>query len=229
MPSGSSRCRRCCGCASCTTVSFWVLSLAAYQTVKELMAAAVEEKGFRPGVVSVVQTLGKGAKSHPHVHALVSRSGWTPSGDWVPVPYVDEGAAERLFRRHKMLARLRRRGLLSQERIDWLLSRRRSGFSVHNRVFVHPRDGREFEALVRQMMRPPVSRYRLHFTPGSHEVAYVPKGGHDRHRTVELRVRGPIDLAHAPGANGGGNAVMRGATGRSGANPSRSARENGRH
>jgi hypothetical protein len=35
------------------------LSLAAYQTVKELMAAAaVEEKGFRPGMVSVVQTFG---------------------------------------------------------------------------------------------------------------------------------------------------------------------------
>ena len=35
------------------------LSLAAYETVKELMAAAaVEEKGFRPGVVSVVQTFG---------------------------------------------------------------------------------------------------------------------------------------------------------------------------
>jgi hypothetical protein len=91
---------------------------------------------------------------------------------------VDEAAAEKLFR-HKVLALLRRRGLLSQERIELLLSWRRSGFSVHNRVFVHPRDGREFEALVRYMMRPPVSLCRLHFTPGSHEVVYVPKGGHD--------------------------------------------------
>ena len=47
------------------------LSLAAYQTVKELMAAAaVEEKGFRPGMVSVVQAFGEGAKFHPHVHAV---------------------------------------------------------------------------------------------------------------------------------------------------------------
>ena len=44
---------------------------------------------------------------------------------------------------------------------------------------VHPRDGREFEALVRFMMRPPVSLSRLHFTPGSHEVLSVPKGAHD--------------------------------------------------
>jgi hypothetical protein len=50
-----------------------------------------------------------------------------------------------------------RRGGLSQERIELLNSWRRSGFSVHNRVFVHPREGREFEALVRYMMRPPVS------------------------------------------------------------------------
>ena len=29
------------------------------------------------------------------------------------------------------------------------------------------------------MMRPPVSLSRLSFTPGSHEVVYVPKRGHD--------------------------------------------------
>jgi len=77
------------------------------------------------------------------------------------------------------LALLRRRGLLSQERIELLDSWRRSGFSVHNRVVVHPRDQREFEAFVRYMMRPPVSLSRLHFTPGSHEVVYMPKVGHD--------------------------------------------------
>ncbi len=47
-------------------------------------------------------------------------------------PYMDEGAAENLFR-HKVLALLRRKGRLSQERIDLLNSWRRSGFSVHNR------------------------------------------------------------------------------------------------
>ena len=154
------------------------LSRAGYETVKELMAAAVEEKDLRPGMVSVVQTFGEGAKFHPHLHALCSRGGWTASGEWIPLPYVDEAAAEKLFR-HKVLALLRRRGLLSQERIELLDSWRRSGFSVHNRVVVHPRDQREFFALVRYMMRPPVSLDRLHFTPGSHEVLYLPKAGHD--------------------------------------------------
>jgi acyl-CoA reductase-like NAD-dependent aldehyde dehydrogenase len=45
------------------------------------LAAAVEEKGFRPGMVSVVQTFGAGAKFHPHIHALSSRGGWAPSGE----------------------------------------------------------------------------------------------------------------------------------------------------
>jgi hypothetical protein len=65
-----------------------------------MAAAAVEDKGSRPGVVTVVQTFGDGARSHPHVHALVSRGGWTASGEWIPLPYADEGAAEKLFR-HK--------------------------------------------------------------------------------------------------------------------------------
>ena len=60
-----------------------------------------------------------------------------------------------------------------------LLSWRRGGFSVHNRVFAHPQDGRDFEALVRYMMRPPVSLRRLRFTPGAKEVVYARKGGHD--------------------------------------------------
>ena len=161
------------------------LSLAAYETVKELMAAAaVEEKGFRPGVVSVVQTFGDRANFHPHVHALVSRGGWTASGEWIPVPYVDEGTAERLFR-HKVLALLRRRGLLSEERIELLFSWRRSGFSVHNRVYVPPGDGPGLEALVRYMMRPPVSLSRLSFAPGSYEVVYARKGGHDKPEPTE--------------------------------------------
>ena len=143
-----------------------------------MAAAAEEEEGFRSGIVSVVQTFGDRANFHPHVHALVTRGGWTASGEWVPVPYVDERAAEELFR-HKVLALLRGRGLLSPERIELLLSWRRSGFSVHNRAFAHPGDGRDFEALVRYMMRSPVSLARLRFTRGAKEVVYARKGGHD--------------------------------------------------
>ena len=58
------------------------LSRAAAETAKELLAAAAgEEEGFRSGIVSVVQTFGDRANFHPHVHALVTRGGWTSSGE----------------------------------------------------------------------------------------------------------------------------------------------------
>jgi hypothetical protein len=89
---------------------------------------------------------------------------------------VDEGAAEELSR-HKVLGLLQRRGRLSQERIELLLSWRRSGVSVHNRVYAHPRDGRDFEALARYMVRSPVSLSRLRFTPSLEQLVYPRKGG----------------------------------------------------
>ena len=87
------------------------LSRAAYETVKELMAAAcLEEESFRPGMVSVVQTFGKAARFHPHVHGLCSRGGWNGCGEWIPVPYVDTRKAEELFR-HRVLRLLKDREL----------------------------------------------------------------------------------------------------------------------
>ena len=79
------------------------LCTAAWQTVRELMAVtAGEEQDFRPGMVAMSQTFGDQLNLHPHVHALVTRDGWTASGEWVPVPYVSSSAAEQLFR-HKVI------------------------------------------------------------------------------------------------------------------------------
>jgi hypothetical protein len=47
------------------------LSPAAAETAKELLAAAaMEETGFRPGLVAVVQAFGDRANSHPHVQSV---------------------------------------------------------------------------------------------------------------------------------------------------------------
>jgi hypothetical protein len=82
----------------------------------------------------------------PHVHALVTRGGWTASGEWVPVPYVSSSAAEQLFR-HKVIRLLQHAGLLDEDRTRLLLSWHHSGFTVHNFVTVPAGDGRAFEAL----------------------------------------------------------------------------------
>ena len=113
-----------------------------------------------PGMVAVVQTFGDQLNLHPHVHALVTRGGWTASGEWVPVPYVSSSAAEQLFR-HKVIRLLQHAGLLDEDRTRLLLSWHHSGFSVYNFVTVPAGDGRAFEALARYCLRNPVSLARL--------------------------------------------------------------------
>ena len=101
---------------------------------------------------------------------------------------MDPRAAERLFR-HKVLRLLRRKELLSQERLELLLSWKHSGFSVHNDVRLAPGDTRALEALVRYMMRPAVSLARLLLQPDRREVLYFPRsGGHDRNAAGPERI-----------------------------------------
>jgi hypothetical protein len=128
-------------------------------------------------MVAVVQTAGDIANFHPHVHALVSRGGWTRDGEWMPVPYVDERSAELLFR-HKVMRLLQDEGLLSEERSELLLSWRHTGFSVHNRVVVEPEDQAAVERLARYIMRPPISLERMAWD-GAGEVYYRRKRGHE--------------------------------------------------
>jgi hypothetical protein len=130
------------------------------------------------------------------VHALATRGGWTARGEWIAVPYVDERAAEALTR-HKVLGLLGRRGLVSRERIELLLSWRHSGFSVHNRVFAHPGNGSEFEALVRYVMRSPISLSRLRFTPGAKDVVYTPVYS-NRARGQRRKAEGQLEADGSP-------------------------------
>jgi hypothetical protein len=63
------------------------------------------------------------------------------------VPFIDSGAAEKVFR-HKVMRFLKDEGLLSEERAELLLSWRRSGFSVHNSVTASAADQGGLERLV---------------------------------------------------------------------------------
>ncbi len=123
------------------------MSRLACETIRELMAAAADDKTLCPGMLTFIQTFGEKVNPHPHLHALLSRGGWTPSAEWIPVPYVDPKAAECLFR-HKVLSFLRREEVISQERLEMLLPWRHSGFSVHNEVRLPAADTKALEALV---------------------------------------------------------------------------------
>ena len=153
------------------------LARAAWETARELMSAAVAGDEIRPGMVIVVQTAGDLGNWHPHVHAVVSRGGWTRDWRWVGVPFIDEHAAELIFR-HKVIRLLQGEGLLSDERTELLLSWRHTGFSVHTGVRVEPEEKGSLERLARYILRPPFSLERMRWG-GEGKIRYRRKGGHE--------------------------------------------------
>jgi hypothetical protein len=178
------------------------LCRAAYDTVKELMAVAVQDSEIRPGMVAVIQTFADSLKFSPHIHALVARGCWTADGRWIPVPYVNPHTAELLFR-HKIFKILKKHGLLSDERIELLMSWKHTGFSVDNSVTVYPSDTAGLERLARYMLRSPVSLQRLHYLPETQQVLYQAKKGHGREPS---EIIDPMEfvarvLMHVPDSN----------------------------
>jgi len=112
------------------------------------------------------------------VHSTASRGLFLDDGSWHPIPYVDSHKAELVFR-HKVLRLLRDRELITQERIDLLLSWRNSGFGVHNRTTVYPTDSEGLHKLACYFMRPPVNLSRLRYHRDSQLFLYEPKTGQE--------------------------------------------------
>jgi hypothetical protein len=137
------------------------LCRAAWEAVSELIVEAAGEE-VRPGMVAALHTATSNLAWSPHVHALTSRGGWDREGTWHAFPYIDEKAAETLFRQ-KVLAFLDQGGLLGPERLELLDSWKsgHTGFSAHNRVTASADDSVGVERLARYLLRPPLSLERL--------------------------------------------------------------------
>ena len=154
------------------------LARLAYETVREMMSVVVEKPNARPGMIAVIQTFGSSLRWNPHTHAIVTRGVFLEDGSWHPIPYVDTHKAELLFR-HKLLRLLRDKDLITQERIDLLLSWKNSGFGVHNHTTVYPNDTEGLHKLACYLMRAPVNLSRLRYHPESELISYESKSGHD--------------------------------------------------
>ena len=111
---------------------------------------------------------------------MASRGLFTIDGVWIPIPCVDAHQAELLFR-HKVLRLLRDKDLITQERIDLLLSWKNSGFGVHNHTTVYPHDTEGLHKLAWYLMRAPVNLSRLCCHPESELILYESKSDHDAH------------------------------------------------
>lgn len=94
------------------------------------------------------------------------------------MPYIDTNAAQKLFA-YKIFRLLKAKDLLSDERMDLLLSFRNSGFAVDTSPTVWPQDTQGLERLCRYLLRCPVSLSRIHWTKGAKTLFYESKGSHD--------------------------------------------------
>jgi hypothetical protein len=92
-------------------------------------------------MVVCVQTSGNFANFHPHLHALVTDGGFTPTGTLHVLPKVSLTGTEELFR-HRALGFLLSRGKIRPERIKLLLGWRHSGFNIDASVRVGAQDDR---------------------------------------------------------------------------------------
>jgi len=178
------------------------LCRSAYETVQEMMAAAaIGCEGFRTGMVAFTATAGDLLNLNPHVHAISPRGGWDKGGSWVPVAFIDNDAAERLFRA-KVLSVLTGEGLLSDERARVLMTwSHNSGFSVDDSVRFEPEDRKSMEKVARYLLRPPLSLERMNYSDGDDQVVYRRKGRDGR--PVEEERIGALEflarvIAHIP-------------------------------
>jgi len=131
----------------------------------------------------------------------------TGDGGFTPVPFVDAKAAEQLFR-HKAITLLRDEELLTEERIELLLSWRYSGFSAHHAVRIAAGDTSSIERLAWSLLRSPVALERMRPDPTTGEVHYqavdfrdTPLGGRRSPDTIEKERRLPC-------STGGSSSVL---------------------
>ena len=122
-----------------------------------------------PGVVAAIQTFGDRINFHPHLHFLVTEGGVDEAGVFHKVARVDDSRLAEFFAR-EVLAALVRKGLLSPEWVERILSWRHTGFSVHSRVQVKTKT--EAERVGKYMIRPLLSLERLSFDEKQGQVCY---------------------------------------------------------
>ncbi len=160
------------------------MSRCAYETVKEMMQAAIEDNTVVPGMIAAIQTFGSGdIHWHPHLHCLVTNGAFSPDGVFHATDILPPSIVQEVFQ-HKVFRMLLREGLITEDRVRMILSWRHfslrsmqalPGFHVHNegRVVVNDTEGRE--RLARYLVRPPVSLERLTYDRENQQVLYQGK------------------------------------------------------
>ena len=181
------------------------LTRAGYETIKELLQAAVGNTDSVPGAVVCTQTYGNLLDGHPHLHMLVSWGLFDRVGGFLRAAAVpDEETIEKLFRA-KVLALLRDEGAIDDKLIANLLSWKHTGFSAHVGNELSGTDRVALEAVAQYLVHPPVVLGRILSEGTAGQVLYQADERHPRHKG-NFRVFDPLDfiapvVCHIPDAH----------------------------
>jgi len=151
------------------------LSRCAYETVREMMQAAMEDNTAVPGMIVAIQTFGSSdIHWHPHLHCLVTNGAFTPDGTFHAMEILSPSVIMEIFQ-HKVFRMLLKEGLITEERVRMILSWRHTGFHIHNEGKVVANDTEGRGHLARYIIRPPVSLERLTYDREGQQVFYKAK------------------------------------------------------
>ena len=109
-----------------------------------------------------MHTFGNLLNFHPHLHVMATDGGFTPEGNFHPLPTMSLAPIEGLFR-HRVLKMLLRKELLTPERITLLRSWEHSGFNVNATVRIGADDVAGRENLARYLIRAPFSMNKIRY------------------------------------------------------------------
>ena len=158
-----------------------LLPRAAFEALRRCLRAALDRKDGVPGFVVAIQSFGKEANFHPHLHGLVSDGLFLRGGEFVGGPLWDE-EFERLLTEtfpRLVLAALRKRERLSESFNDQLLTwGHGGGFSVYGRHLILNAEPARLAHMARYAARGPVAVDRVSMTSDGKVLLSLP-AGHD--------------------------------------------------
>ncbi len=159
----------------------------AIETLTDIFRAQLNLPEGKLGAVAAVHTFGDYLIFHPHLHVLVADGLFAPDGTFHWLPEGDIGPLGEVFR-HRFLALLREKKLISERKLSDLLGWKHSGFNVHDGrhdlIAAGDHDGRK--RLAEYLLRHPFSLQKMTWNATSKTVIYRSKRHHNTKRNFEI-------------------------------------------
>jgi len=155
------------------------LARIAWEVLSLYYKNAVSKENIAPAAICSIQTFGDFLGFNPHLHILCADGCFKDNGIfYAPAADLNASILEPLFR-HKILAMLKKRGLITDRVIELISSWRHSGFNVYCSDRIYPRFTQSMENLARYIIRASFSAERLSYVSEASKVIYKSKSGND--------------------------------------------------